>query len=40
MNTLQKQYKNCFRLSYGFKWNENTERALKLLGKLAGGRNG
>lgn len=33
--TLQKQYRNCFRLNYGLKWNDKVENALKLLGKLA-----
>lgn len=35
MYTLQNQYNNCFKLSYGMLWNENIENALKLLGKLA-----
>jgi DNA-binding transcriptional MocR family regulator len=35
MYTLQKQYHNCFRIGYGFKWSEKLENALKLLGKLA-----
>lgn len=35
MYTLQNQYNNCFRLSCGMVWNEKTESALKLLGKLA-----
>ncbi|MES2780790.1 MAG: PLP-dependent aminotransferase family protein [Bacteroidota bacterium] len=32
--TLQNQYNNCFKLSYGRLWNEQTETAIKLLGKL------
>jgi len=35
MFTLQKQFANCMRLSYGLEWNEKTENSLKLLGKLA-----
>jgi DNA-binding transcriptional MocR family regulator len=35
MYTLQKQFNNCMRLSYGLEWNEKTENSLKLLGKLA-----
>jgi DNA-binding transcriptional MocR family regulator len=35
MFTLQKQFSNCMRLTYGLEWNEKTENALKLLGKLA-----
>jgi DNA-binding transcriptional MocR family regulator len=35
MFTLQKQFSNCMRLSYGLEWNEKTENSLKLLGKLA-----
>lgn len=35
MYTLQKQFRNCFRLSYGLLWNEKVESSLKLLGKLA-----
>ncbi|MBI3233599.1 MAG: PLP-dependent aminotransferase family protein [Bacteroidetes bacterium] len=35
MYTLQNQYNNCFKLSYGMLWNEKVESALKLLGKLA-----
>lgn len=34
MFTLQKQFSNCLRLSYGLEWNEKTESSLKLLGKL------
>ena len=37
MFTLQKQYNNCMRLSYGLEWNEKVENALKMLGKLAKG---
>ncbi|MES2560658.1 MAG: PLP-dependent aminotransferase family protein, partial [Bacteroidota bacterium] len=32
--TLQNQYNNCFKLSYGKLWNDQTENAIKLLGKL------
>jgi DNA-binding transcriptional MocR family regulator len=35
--TLQNQYNNCFKLSYGVLWNEKIENALKLLGKFAKG---
>jgi DNA-binding transcriptional MocR family regulator len=35
MFTLQKQFTNCMRLSYGLEWNEKTESSLKLLGRLA-----
>jgi DNA-binding transcriptional MocR family regulator len=35
MFTLQKQFNNCMRLSYGLEWNEKTENGLKVLGKLA-----
>jgi len=35
MFTLQKQFSNCMRLTYGLEWNEKTENALKTLGKLA-----
>jgi DNA-binding transcriptional MocR family regulator len=34
MFTLKKQFSNNMRLSYGLEWNEKTEQALKLLGKL------
>jgi len=34
MYTLQNQYNNCFKLSYGMYWNEKMENALMLLGKL------
>jgi DNA-binding transcriptional MocR family regulator len=32
--TLQNQYNNCFKLSYGMVWNAKIENALKSLGKL------
>jgi DNA-binding transcriptional MocR family regulator len=32
--TLQNQYNNCFKLSYGMPWNSKIENSLKLLGKL------
>ena len=35
MFSLQDQFKNCMRLSYGLEWNENTEKALRILGSLA-----
>jgi len=35
--TLQKQFSNCMRLTYGLEWNEKTEGGLKTLGKLAKG---
>lgn len=35
--TLQDQYNNCIRLSYGLKWNEKTDAALKILGRLSRG---
>lgn len=35
MFTLQKQFNNCMRLSYGLEWNEKTENGLKILGRLA-----
>ncbi|HMH34634.1 MAG TPA: PLP-dependent aminotransferase family protein [Puia sp.] len=35
MFTLQNQFSNCMRLSYGLEWNEKTENSLKLLGRLA-----
>lgn len=35
MFTLQKQYDNCMRLSYGLEWNEKVENSLKTLGRLA-----
>ncbi|PWG79236.1 aminotransferase-like domain-containing protein [Pararcticibacter amylolyticus] len=34
MFSLQGQYHNCMRLSYGMPWNENIEGALKKLGNL------
>jgi DNA-binding transcriptional MocR family regulator len=34
MYTLQNQYNNCFKLSYGMLWNEKIENALRLLGEL------
>jgi len=37
MFTLQNQFNNCMRLSYGLEWNDKTENALKILGKLAKG---
>jgi DNA-binding transcriptional MocR family regulator len=33
--TLQNQYNNCFKLSYGVAWSDKIEVALKTLGKLA-----
>ncbi|HEY1046132.1 MAG TPA: PLP-dependent aminotransferase family protein [Bacteroidia bacterium] len=36
MYTLQNQYNNCFKLSYGMFWNEKVEQALKFLGGLVG----
>jgi DNA-binding transcriptional MocR family regulator len=38
MFTLQNQFGNCMRLSFGLEWNEKTENGLKVLGKLAVGR--
>lgn len=35
MFTLQNQYKNCIRLSYGMPWNERIDESLKVLGILA-----
>jgi DNA-binding transcriptional MocR family regulator len=35
MFTLQKQFSNCMRLTYGLEWNEKTENGLKTLGRLA-----
>ncbi len=35
--TLQKQFSNCMRLTYGLEWNERTEYGLKQLGRLAKG---
>lgn len=37
MFTLQQQFSNCMRLSYGLEWNDKTENGLKVLGKLAKG---
>ncbi len=37
MFTLQKQFSNCMRLSFGLSWNERTAYGLKTLGKLAKG---
>ena len=34
MFTLQKQYNNCMRLSYGIPWNEKVEGSIKTLGKI------
>lgn len=34
MFTLQNQYNNCIRFSYGIPWNEKTNEALKILGNL------
>jgi len=36
MYTLQNQYNNCFKLNYGMVWDAKVERALKVLGELAG----
>ncbi len=35
MFTLQNQFNNCLRLSYGMSWNESVEQALRKLGELA-----
>ena len=35
MFTLQDQFSNCMRLTFGLEWNEKTENSLKLLGRLA-----
>jgi len=35
MFTLQQQYTNCLRLSYGLLWDDRVERALTTVGKLA-----
>lgn len=35
MFTLQNQYNNCLRLSFGMVWDEKVERALQKLGELA-----
>ena len=37
MFTLQKQYDNCLRLSFGLQWTEKLEGTLKILGKIAKG---
>jgi len=34
MFTLQDQYRNCLRLSYGMPWNEKLDNALRQLGRL------
>lgn len=34
MFTLQNQFDNCMRLSFGLPWNEKSENSLKVLGKL------
>ncbi len=34
MFTLQNQFYNCMRLSFGLNWNERTEKSLILLGKI------
>ncbi|TCJ17780.1 PLP-dependent aminotransferase family protein [Flaviaesturariibacter flavus] len=36
MFTLQDQYHNCMRLSYGHTWNDKMEATLRTLGRLAG----
>lgn len=35
MFTLQKQFSNCMRLTYGLEWNEKTETGLRTLARLA-----
>jgi DNA-binding transcriptional MocR family regulator len=35
MFTLQKQFSNCLRLTYGLEWNEKTENGLRVLARLA-----
>ena len=35
--TLQNQYNNCFKMSFGMAWNEKVDTALKVVGKLARG---
>jgi DNA-binding transcriptional MocR family regulator len=35
MFTLQNQYRNCMRLSYGMQWHEGIDKALQTLGNLA-----
>lgn len=37
MFTLQQQYNNCVRLSYGMHWNEEVQRSLAKIGTLAKG---
>jgi DNA-binding transcriptional MocR family regulator len=37
MFSLHDRYQNCLRLSYGMPWTAEVDKALKLLGKLAGG---
>ncbi len=37
MFTLQKQFDNCMRISYGLPWNEQLDDTLKTLGKLVKG---
>ena len=37
MFTLQKQFDNCMRLSYGLKWSDQLDDTLKTLGKLVKG---
>ncbi len=37
MFTLQKQFDNCMRISYGMQWNEHLDEALRTLGKLVKG---
>lgn len=37
MFTLQKQFDNCMRISYGLQWNEQLDDTLKTLGKLVKG---
>lgn len=36
MFTLQNQFNNCMRLSYGLPWNESTLQAVKTIGALLG----
>jgi DNA-binding transcriptional MocR family regulator len=35
MFTLQQQFNNCMRISYGLRWNEQLDEALRVLGKLS-----
>ncbi len=37
MFSLQNQFRNCMRLSYGQRWSEHLDDKLKRLGKIAGG---